>query len=166
MNEEVMARRPEEVSRVEEGLRRVLGSVSAADSKATGVFAMDVAMLGGLAAAAPKHFFLSFQWSTIICSAVLLGFSVISLSLATIPRLAGPESLLYFGGIAAYTPDDFRTRVLGCGDEDYLHDLIRQVHQNSKIAATKFGHIKRATLLIYIAVPFWVAAVFLSYWKD
>jgi len=152
-------------SRAEESLRRALSAVGTADSKATGVFALAAAMLGSLAAAAPKHFACTTQWDVIIAAALLLGLSVIFLSLCTIPRLKGPDSLLYFGGVAAHPLEKFRSKVLARTDEEYLDDLVCQIHRNSEIATEKFAHIRRAMLLIYTATPFWVASIFLSYWK-
>src|SRR3954467_9109350 len=86
----------------EANLARQLGWIAAADSKTGFVFALATAMLGFLAAAAPRHG----QWTpegvttSVLASGALL-ISIGCLSAAVFPRTRGPKlSNIFFGAIA------------------------------------------------------------------
>ena len=156
----------DEVERLERNLERQLHWIAAADGKAGFGFAFATAMLGVLAATVPKN---PAEWGIgpAIAAAFAMVLAIIALvllSLATLPRVTGPKrSLIFWGGIAQFTVDQFKNAVSETTDAEYIADLAGQCHRNAEIASTKFALIRLASLCIYGAVLPWVAAVWLLY---
>ena len=151
---------------LEKNLARQLEWIKSADSKATFVFAMDTAMLGVLAAIAPKT---AASWTTsqtVTASfAVFFGFvSFAFLSIAAFPRTLGPKgSVIFSSGIAQRSIDQFKQAMVSLTVEAYLEDLSEQCHRNAEIASSKFTWVQRAVLCTYIAIVPWVLALWLLY---
>ena len=153
---------------LETNLARQISWVSAADSKSSFIFTLAVAMLGLLAAVAPKD---ASGWT--IGSAVFAALagslelaSLLMLSFASFPRTGGPKgSLLYFGGIAKRERGQFKDAACDLGDEAYVEDLCAQCHRNAEIADTKFTWAQRALLMLYLSVVPWGLAIYLLYSK-
>lgn len=151
---------------LEASLTRQLGWIAAADSKASLAFAIDTAMLGLLAAVAPKT---ASAWT--VAPAILASFAVLFglatllfLSIASFPRTQGPKgSVIYFGGIAQRDVAQFETAVETLSEEGYIADLSGQVHRNAEIATRKFAWVQRALMSLYISVVPWGVALLLVY---
>lgn len=156
----------ERIAFLESNLARQLAWIAAADSKMSFVFAAAVAMLGVLAALAPTE---SHAWTT--AAAVFVSFalafsaaSLVSLSAATFPRTKGPKgSMIYCGGIAQRSADQFLTAVKGLSREQYADDLAMQCHRNAEIADRKFAWVRRSLVCLFLAAPAWAFAVYLLY---
>jgi hypothetical protein len=146
-------------------LARNLAWIAAADSRLAPLMAVDTAMLGVLAALVPS----APAWRVVpaivtASSAVLVIVSILSLVAGTFPRLTGPRaSLLYFGGIASLEPDQYVARVLSATSDDLLRDFATQCHRNAEIAKAKFQCVKLSMILMFAAVPVWLAAIALLY---
>jgi len=76
--------------------------------------------------------------------------------------LSPNKSLLFFGTIAKMSFDDFKQKFKSISDEDYLNDLLCQIHINSEILEQKFSNIKAALTMIVLSVIPWVIAIYLS----
>ena len=160
-----MASMTPEIDLVDRILSRNLSWISAADSKVAPILAIDTAMLGVLAALVPS----AESWRALPAvlagiSALLLCGSVVSLVAATFPRLSGPKaSMIFFGGISSFEREQYVTQLLGAQSADLAKDIAQQCHRNAEIAATKYWCLKSAMMLLFGALPFWVAAVSLLY---
>jgi|SRR6267142_1870086 len=160
-----MASMTPEIELVDRILSRNLDWISAADSKVAPILAIDTAMLGVLAALVPS----AESWRALpavlaAISALLLCGSVVSLIAATFPRLSGPKaSMVFFGGISSFEREQYVAQLLGAHSADVTRDIAQQCHRNAEIAATKYWCVKWAMILLFGALPFWVAAVSLLY---
>ena len=119
-------------------------------------------MLGLLAAAAPAYG----HWTPVgavlgtIATMMLLS-TIFALTAAVFPRTSGPKlSLIFFGSVSARDIDTFRSEIAQLDDEGYVEDLIQQCHVNAQIAAIKYGWVKRASVLLYVALVPWIAATY------
>ena len=150
---------------LEASLERHLRWIAAADTKTGFIFAVCTAMLGFLAAAAPKYGSWTIAGVVFAISAtVLLVSSLAALFVAVFPRTKGPKlSLIFFGGVADRAIDQFRRDILGNDEASYLEDVIQQCHINAQIAATKYAWVKRAAMLLYVAVIPWVPAAYILF---
>lgn len=156
----------EQILFLETNLGRQLLWIAAADTKAAFAFTVNTAMLGVLAAVAPKS---AATWTiapAIFASfAVALGLaSLIFLSFASFPRTQGPKgSLIFCGGIAQRNLEQFKQAVTSLTAGAYIDDLVAQCHRNAEIAICKFSWIQRALLCLYLSVTPWALALFLLY---
>mmetsp|Transcript_61255 Transcript_61255/g.175713 ORF Transcript_61255/g.175713 Transcript_61255/m.175713 type:complete len:140 (+) Transcript_61255:2-421(+) len=69
------------------------------------------------------------------------------------PRLPGQprNCLIFFGGIAQYSLEDFGTCLRTRTRESYLADLTAQQHQNSRILGVKFKHLSKAYWWLWVS---------------
>ncbi|MBW7933844.1 MAG: hypothetical protein H3C62_09590 [Gemmatimonadaceae bacterium] len=142
-------------------LDRQLEWVRTADAKVAPVFAVDAAMLGVLGVRLPHLDEFSFAVAVVwgLAAAALL-LSLICLGLVALPRLDGPkESLFFFGTAAKIEAGDYIARLLATDEAHITEDVARQAHRNAEIAATKFAHLKNASLLMFAALPLWLLAI-------
>ena len=151
---------------LETNLARQLHWISSADTKAAFVFTLTTAMLGLLAAIAPRT---TSAWT--IAPAVFASFAgalgaaaLLFVSFASFPRTKGPKrSLIYCAGIAQRSADQFKEGIYGLSVDAYTADLAAQCHRNAEIATRKFAWIQRALFCLYLSVPPWALALWLLY---
>jgi hypothetical protein len=150
---------------LQDNLIRVLNLISAVDSKASTIIAIDTAMLGALAVLIPPPTI----WTTCIIvlsivPTILLLMSLLLLSFSTFPRTKGPaNSLLYFGAVSQYSLDDYQNAVNELTEVRYIQDLTEQCHRNSEIADQKHRWVRRSMILLYISIPFWLVVLYSFY---
>jgi hypothetical protein len=148
-------------------LERIIGWIGAADSKIGAVFALDISMLGVLAALLPNPD----SWSitaAIFSSLATIGLlsSLVFLSLSSFPRTTGPKSsLLFFGSIAAREVHSYLKEMKELSDVHYLDDLLKQCHRNAEIAQTKYYWIQRSLWAMYLSAAPWLIAIYVLYRK-
>ena len=146
-------------------LAKQLGWIAAADAKTGFIFAVATAMLGVLASAAPAYGeWTAFGVTLTTIATMLLFASLLCIVLAIFPRTFGPKlSVIFFGGIAGRTLDDYRSDMQTLSDEAYEEDLIQQCHINASIAATKYRWVKHGSVLLATSLPPWVAAAYILF---
>src|SRR5437879_591545 len=102
-------------------LERLLGWIKDVDGRVQTTLAIDIAMLGILAARAPPFD----RWWSLASLTFLLTLGTLFASvgftfLAVFPRLVGPsESLVYFGSIAAFPEEVFTRKSRDITPESY-----------------------------------------------
>jgi hypothetical protein len=149
------------IEKAEKILALQLDWVKTADSKVPPIFAINVAMLGVLAALISA----TESWSICLIApaafpAFFLGTSILILALVVFPRLKGPKgSHIFFGEIANKTKDVFVSGFQNQSDEEYMVDVLTQAHRNAEIAKEKYAHIKWAMISTFISIPFWLMAI-------
>jgi hypothetical protein len=140
---------------------RTLGWIAAAEIKVGVVVTLNIALLGGLAAA--------FSGATSKCAwgeifALIAGAASIAAlvcaAAAVMPRLGGPtSSLLFFGRISSLPASDFIKKFREATDAELLLDWTSQIHRNSVIAATKHLWVKRAMGCSFFSTVPWLIAI-------
>ena len=151
---------------LEANLARQLHWIASADSKAAFAFTLTTAMLGILAAIAPRD---SSAWA--VAPAIFTSFAValgvaalLFLSFAALPRTEGPKgSLIFCGGISQRSAAQFKEAIFAVTPDTYAADLAVQCHRNAEIATTKFAWIQRALFCLYLSVVPWALALWLLY---
>ena len=160
----------EEAKQLHEHLERILDRqlswIQSADSKAAIVLPITIAMLGTIAALAPKEL-CAWDSLSITISAItslLLLFSIIYLGLTTFPKTTGPDgSVIFFGGIASRSLEDYKEQTLTITSSMYTSDLINQVHRNAQIASEKHTTMKKSIICLYVVIIPWMLTVFTLY---
>ncbi|MBW9263725.1 MAG: hypothetical protein K1564_19360 [Candidatus Thiodiazotropha sp. (ex. Lucinisca nassula)] len=153
------------IERAEKVLTLQLEWVKTADSKVPPLFAIDIAMLGLLAALVK----VLPSWTipaAIACSiaTIPLLLSLFSLALAMFPRLDGPkESKVFFGGITKQSEKNFKENFFSDDGSDYRDDILSQAYRNAEIASKKYSNIKFAFIFTFSSAIPWVIAVYLLY---
>lgn len=147
----------------EASLDRHLSWIQSIDSKVSLVVAVNIGMLGYLAATLPEA--KASPLVTVVLVVLGMAPNVISLAccaMAMCPRLRSPNlSVLFFGTISAHSPEEYTRRLKALTGEEYLADLLLQVHRNAAIASAKFGLVKQGTLwLVCGAIP-WALVLFI-----
>jgi len=59
--------------------------------------------------------------------------------------------------------DEFKRRTKQSSDEEYLDDILCQIHINSQILKLKFKFLKISFILLGTAVIPWLISIYLSY---
>lgn len=150
---------------LEKTLERMLHWISAADNKVASVLAIDTAMLGVVAAIAPKpgNWTLGAGLTTGV-TVLLIFVSLGLLFLASFPQTVGPKgSLVFFGGIIEREQSVFVAEITDLPVNKYRDDLALQCYRNAEIAAQKYRCIKLAMASLFVAIIPWMLSVYLMY---
>lgn len=151
--------------RAEKILALQLDWVRTADSKVPPLFAINVAMLGFLAALIK----VLPAWTipaAVACSisAIPILLSLGFLALAMFPRLDGPkESNVFFAGISKQSETKFKEKFFKASDSEVQDDLLGQAYRNAEIAGKKYANVKLAFIFTFSSVLPWVFAVYFLY---
>ena len=139
-------------------LDRLLGFFARVEGKASFILALNIAMLGIIAACYPVRDVASPRGGFGIVAALCLALSLVQLYSTFFPHLKSGEkqSLLYFQDIASSDWRAYHSAILAASEEDLLEDLACQVWRNAEILKIKFDHMRAAFLFTLIALPFWV----------
>ena len=154
-----------QIDQLENTMNRVLHWIETADSKTAPVLAIVTAMLGTIAALAPKYDVLepSLVWHGVV-TIIPLFLSIGGLVIVTFPRTHCPhESMIFFGGIASRNKDDFCTLSINFDREKYLSDLATQCYQNSIIARSKYRALRFAMGSLFVSVIPWLILIWRLY---
>ena len=143
-------------------LERNLSWIATADVKVGAVITLNLALLGGLAAAYAGVGHKS-AFDHLLAGATLL-LSIVSIvfaKIALVPRVAGPlKSLIFFGPISAMTRPAYLEQIRAITDADFLTDIAQQVHRNAEIACTKHKWVRRAILAMFASGAVWIVALY------
>lgn len=156
-----MADTKEKLATAQWVFERTLGWIAQAEIKIGIVATIDIAMLGGLAAAFSEVTAKTCLMYT--SSGLAAVFSVAGIACAAfslLPRLNGPDhSLLFFGRVASLGRADYVTRFKQSSDEDTLNDWLEQIHRNAEIAKAKHFWVRKAMELSFLGAIPWVIAL-------
>jgi len=141
-------------------LALVLTFFSRVDAKASALLAIDTGMLAVLTSKAPALTAISMTAYVLAgLTAVMMGGSLFFLYRVAFPALEGERSLVYFRSIAGMSEKDFIHAFVAEEEDSRVRDLLGQVWRNSGILAAKFDALKRAFILMALAVLPWGATV-------
>ncbi|WP_146176751.1 Pycsar system effector family protein [Chromobacterium sp. Panama] len=142
---------------------RHLAWIAAAEVKVGVIVTINMALLGGLAAAFTTSDSTTRVAWTYLFTLTAAGAAVIGLccaAVAVLPRTNGPkDSLLFFGPIAAQGSTSFGDRFRQVTDEQLLTDWTDQIHRNAEIAQKKYIWVRRSMLWSFFAATLWIVAI-------
>ena len=151
-----------------ESLTRVIRFTRSADAKAGPVLALQLALLGTMAARFEKLRTIIFtdQWDierialfVLIVLYIVLVASVVVLAARVYipinPRTG--KSLIFFEDIATMGYETFCVKVKRMTEEEIEDQLLDQIHRISKIASVKMSRVRTAFLLSVPSIIFWIA---------
>lgn len=154
----------EPIARAELNLQRQLEWISRYDTRIIFVAGVAIAMLGVLANACGSMS----EWT---CGAyisygitlILLITSLVCVYLAQTPKVLSPnQSLLFFGTISKLDFSSFSNQFKAASNDDYLNDLLHQIHINSIVLCDKFTYLKYSTFSIGLATVPWGISIYFS----
>jgi len=154
----------EQISKAEQNLQRKLDWVERHDTRVAFAAGGTIAMLGVLAAASAAitdwrcGYYIVFG-SALILQLVALTMIYFSQYPKTTPYRS---SLLFFGSISKMSLKDFSRKFKAQTKDEYLDDLIDQVHINSEILSKKFENLKIALILAGISTFPWLLSIYFS----
>lgn len=140
---------------------RQLAWIATADVKVGVIVSLHVAMLGGLGAAysaanAKSAWVNGFAFVYALCAL----FALIYAALALWPRTRGPvKSLIFFARVAGVKCEDYVEAFNKTNDEDFLKDLLIQIHRNAEIACDKYSNVGNAMIFSFVGTLPWVTAI-------
>mgnify|MGYP003583007090 CR=1 FL=1 len=153
------------ISQAETNLQRKLEWVGRHDSKIVFVTGIIIAMLGLLTSASSKIVNWDF-WLYLIfgVTALLLFISLFFVYKSQYPKtFSSNTSLNYFGTIAELKFDEFKCRTKQATDDEYLDDLLCQIHINSQVLKLKFQFLKISLILLGASVIPWLICLYFSH---
>lgn len=153
------------ISQAENNLQRKLEWIGRHDSKTVFVTGIIIAMLGVFTSASSKIS----VWTDCIYVIFIMTGLLLFISLFFIYRSQYPKtfsqntSLNYFGTIAEMRFDEFKNKTRQSSDDEYLDDLLYQIHINSQILKLKFYYLKISLVILGIAIIPWLVSLYLSH---
>jgi len=148
-----------------EELARLLEWVRAVDAKVPVLTAISCAVIASVAAVAPAPPNLNWTALAVISSGVAPQMaSLVYCALATFPQTNGPSgSLIFFGGIANRSAEQYRVDVARLTRDAHIADLTAQCHRNAQIVALKYRRVRFAAAWLFIGIVPWVFAIYFLY---
>lgn len=144
-------------------LERTLGWIATADTKTGMVIAIDLAMVGGLAAAFNASLPAARTYwciKIVLLATACLAIAIFCAAMAALPRLSGPpDSLIFFGKIADRPVTAFVDKFSKVSESELLTDLATQIHRNAHIAKDKHHWVRRGLFMSFLAVLPWICAL-------
>lgn len=146
-------------------LGRLLEWVRAVDAKVPVLTAISCAIVASVATVAPTADKLTLPVLGVIAAGVVPQFiSLAYCALATFPQTDGPTgSLIFFGGIAERSAEQYRKEVNALTPSHFLADLTAQCHRNAEIAAIKYRRVRLASLWLFAGILPWMLALYILY---
>lgn len=152
------------IQQAETSLQRKLNWIGRHDTRIAFVAGFSIAMLGVLARASAS--IVVWDWCLYLVfslAALLLFISLALVYLSQYPKTESRNSSLnFFGTIAALKLDEFKKRFKERTNEEYLDDLLSQIHINAEILNKKFSYLKSSLVVLAIALIPWLVALYLS----
>ena len=153
------------IKQAEINLQRKLEWVGRHDGRTVFVTGIIIAMLGVLASSTSKiSTWTLWEYFIMGLTALLLFTSLFFIYRSQYPKtFSANTSLNYFGTIAKMKFDEFKQKTKQSTSEEYLDDLLCQVHINSQVLSLKFRFLKISLILLGIAVIPWLISIYLSH---
>jgi hypothetical protein len=152
------------IQQAETSLQRKLNWIGRHDTRIAFVAGISIAMLGVLARASAV--IAHWNWCLYLIfglAALLLSVTLILIYFSQYPKTESRNSsLAFFGTISELKLDEFKKRFKERTDEDYLEDLLCQIHINAEILKKKFRYLKTALVVLAVATIPWLLALYLS----
>lgn len=146
-------------------LERTLAWIVNADAKVGVGMALNTAMVGVLASAYRESANqINTCWKFLVISLAVLGLAsaIICAALAAIPRVTGPAtSRIFFGRISEQSEGEFQMGFRKETEDEFLEDLLRQIHRNAQIATQKHSWVRKSITWSFISITPWVLSLWM-----
>ena len=151
----------DQVDLLEKNLERQVTWITASDAKIALLIPTNTLMTGFLIAQIARAELGPLRIVMVTLTIALLASSYLNAGLAVVPRFrnSGPSSL-YFGGIASQSLEQFRTRITGMTNDDYVAELIALCHSSATIARATYRHVRNAYNSFFASLLFWATSVY------
>jgi hypothetical protein len=143
-------------------LERNLAWIASAEVKVGVVVAINTAVLAALAAAfgaAQLHDRTPWAYLFTLSAAGASSLAIFCAAMAVMPRLKGPDSLLFFGTIGQHKLPDYADAFRNASDLELLEDCLAQVHRNAEIARDKYAWVRKSMAWSFFCVVPWIFAL-------
>jgi len=152
------------IQQADASLQRKLNWIARHDTRIAFVAGISIAMLGVLARASGSITKWDYNLYLIFGLAAILQFaSLILIYYSQYPKTESRNSsLAFFGTIALLKLDEFQKRFKERTDDEYLNDLLCQIHINAEILSKKFHYLKSSLLLVAASIIPWLMALYVS----
>lgn len=152
-----------QIQRAEMSLERMLDWSGRFDTRVAFLAGIAIAMLGVLGGIVTNE-------DSLFCTDVFASIAGTGLVLCLLfiykcqyPRTESPNhSLIFFDTIAKLDIESFKEKFRSQDENQYLNDLLYQIHQNAHIISDKFFYFKLAMVLLLIAAIPWTIAIYLA----
>lgn len=157
-------RKDQQINQAEANLQRKLDWVGRHDNRVVIITGIVIAMLGILSSAcASITSWTCFKYAIFFVTGGLLLTSLILLYYSQFPKISSPNSsLIFFKTIAKLTFSDFKNQSHARTKQEYLDDLLFQIHRNSQILEKKFSNLRLAMLFLGLSLVPWLIAIYTS----
>ncbi|HZG18854.1 MAG TPA: Pycsar system effector family protein [Herbaspirillum sp.] len=152
----------EKISTAQWVLERQINWIATADVKVGVLITLDVAMLGGLAAAFTQEDSYRSMWLYHWCGAavIFLTLSIACAAFAVFPRLGAPKpSLLFFGSVNSRPMDEYVKLFKDATDDQILEDWSTQIYRNAQIASQKHHWVRWALKAAFAGALPWLVSI-------
>lgn len=154
----------EQIAEAEKSLQRHLDWIGRHDTRIGFAAGITLAMLGVLAnASASVLVWDCYTYFVFITPYLCLFGSLVAIFLSQNPQIEPPNaSLIFFGTVGNLECTLFKKKFKEMTKEEFLDDLLFQIHINAQIISKKFKYLKTSFNLIAVAIPFWLLAIYFS----
>lgn len=147
---------------LERNLDRQIAWIRTSDAKISLLLPVNTAMAAILAAHLAQANLTAVHWLFAIAASLPCALSFVAAIRSVMPQTRAPgRSLIYFHDVAHHSPDEYRDRVHALTADEHLKDLASQIHLSARFASDKIRHARNAYLALFVAVPFWLIALYL-----
>lgn len=150
-------------------LQRMLDWIARHDNKTSFVTGLNIALIGVLTTSGANIDYWSLCISGLFILTLLFWLSSLFFNYKSqYPQTKSQnKSLIYFGTIANLKVEDFKKQAMAVNNQDYLDDLLYQIHINAEILKKKFKSLRMSLILLGLGVlPFiiFISLKFNSKW--
>ncbi len=147
---------------LERNLDRQIAWIRASDAKISLLLPINTALVAVLATHLAQANLTPVHWLFALAASLPCAVSFVAAVRSVMPQPRAPgRSLIYFHDVAAHGRDEFHDRVGALTADEHLRDLAAQVHASAAFASAKMRHARNAYRALFVAVPFWLAALYL-----
>ncbi|MFN7098873.1 MAG: Pycsar system effector family protein [Flavobacterium sp.] len=152
------------IAQAETNLQRKLDWVGRHDNRVVVITGIVIAMLGVLASACATIICWTFiKYLIFFLGGLLLFISLTLLYYSQFPKIDSPNSsLIFFKTIAKLDFQNFKNQSNSRSKQEYLEDLLFQIHRNSQILDKKFSNLRLAMIFLGLSLLPWLIAIYTS----
>ena len=154
----------QEINQAELNLQRKLDWIGRHDNRVVITTGIVIAMLGVLSSASANiKTWTCFEYILFGITSLVLFISLILLYYSQYPKTTSPNSsLIFFKTISELDYNAFKSQTKSRTKEEYLDDLLFQIHRNSQILNKKFINLRISMILLGCSLIPWLIIIYIS----
>lgn len=156
------------IEKAEAQLSRVLSFFPRVESRISGLFALNTAILTIIPLnIKTQDIYVWYICLPAIATILLVTISYYHIYKANFPDVKGGQgSIVYFNEIQKRTEQKYVDEFMSCSESDYTKDILGQVWRNSEILSAKYSCIKQSIRFQLISIPPFITFLTLSALKN